>query len=352
MSAKNILCFFLMMFLTSSCFATSYKIESIGQDLTPISINDNGQIVGNTDDYAFFWEDGVLTSIGGIAGGTTSLASDLNNSGVMVGTANSATSGHVAYYWQPGMTSVGILANYGYETSRAFAINDAGQIAGWAFGASDGIRHATRWDSYSSDPLDLGSLGSFPSRSWGISPQGYVVGDSKLATGERVAFLWDENADPQMQNLGILGTGDYATAGGMSESGLIIGASEYDSSSEDRHAFVWDAINGMQDIHDDTFGATSSATDINDSDIVVGNAELGAFIWDATSGMQSVLDLLASDSGWSELYVTSINNQGQIVGSGMFNGEYYGFIITPIPEPHTVMLLISAIAMLSKQLRR
>jgi hypothetical protein len=45
--------------------------------------------------------------------------------------------------------------------------------------------------------------------------------------------------------------------------------------------------------------------------------------------VQSLLDP-ASGNGWTITGVTSINNLGQIVGSGLHNGQSAAFLMTPV----------------------
>lgn len=55
----------------------------------------------------------------------------------------------------------------------------------------------------------------------------------------------------------------------------------------------------------------------------------------------SLLSSIINRSGWSELIATDINDNGQIVGQGVYNGTTRGFLMNPItiPEPTTLMLL-------------
>jgi hypothetical protein len=45
--------------------------------------------------------------------------------------------------------------------------------------------------------------------------------------------------------------------------------------------------------------------------------------------MEDMNDLNASDSGWTLLEATCINLWGQIVVSGMIDGEEHAFVLTP-----------------------
>jgi probable HAF family extracellular repeat protein len=80
-----------------------------------------------------------------------------------------------------------------------------------------------------------------------------------------------------------------------------------------------------------------------------------AFIW--TNGMLFDLNTLVEDApGWTLTAAYGINESGQIVGSGLFNGRHSAFLLDPVlleisaasrnlsavsdvPEPSTVILL-------------
>lgn len=49
--------------------------------------------------------------------------------------------------------------------------------------------------------------------------------------------------------------------------------------------------------------------------------------------MLDLNSLLADTTGWELTSAIEINNLGQIIGSGLLNGEQRGFVLTPIPEP-------------------
>jgi hypothetical protein len=53
------------------------------------------------------------------------------------------------------------------------------------------------------------------------------------------------------------------------------------------------------------------------------------FLWTERKGMQDLNTLIRSGSGWVLNSVSGINVWGQIVGSGTFNGETRGFLLTP-----------------------
>ncbi len=129
-----------------------------------------------------------------------------------------------------------------------------------------------------------------------------------------------------MQDLGTLvGAGGSSTAAAINDMGQVVGEST--ATSGGSHAFLWDSVNGMQDLGKLPGGSndTSRANDINDAGQVVGYSAVAnfvehAFIWDSVNGMRD-LGVLPGDENWS--FAIGINNSGQIVGmSGVQSGSH------------------------------
>jgi probable HAF family extracellular repeat protein len=88
-----------------------------------------------TGERAFLWQNGVMTNLGDLPGGTdSSRAQGINNAGQVVGFSGAAT-GTRAFMWQDGvMTDLSTVAGVtgtGWSLTEATAINDAGQIVGY-----------------------------------------------------------------------------------------------------------------------------------------------------------------------------------------------------------------------------
>src|SRR5215467_8376754 len=99
-------------------------------------VNAAGQAAGESgqphgaETHAFFWQkSGGIRDIGTLPGGDYSAAFDINDSGVVVGTSNTADNTR-AFSWSvaAGLRDLGTLP--GADASSASAINNAGQIAG------------------------------------------------------------------------------------------------------------------------------------------------------------------------------------------------------------------------------
>jgi len=138
-----------------------------------------------------------------------------------------------------------------------------------------------------------------------------------------------------------------SSANDINENGVIVG-------NYDGKAFVYDhglvkflaPVPFYNDFHESIY-----ASAINDSGAVVGNGcdiDFGFFTCDAfynkNGKMQLLLDLVSNPSGWELANAVDINNSGQIIGTGFFNGHLAGFILNPladgVPEPQNWALLI------------
>ena len=109
-----------------------------------------------------------------------------------------------------------------------------------------------------------------------------------------------------------------------------------------------------------TIGITSGiAFGINDSGQIVGWSDVlavagrSAFVWESGT-MVDLNDLLIGANDWALLEATAINDQGQIVGTGFLDGVggNQAFLLTPIPEPSTALLLGGGLLALGAARRR
>jgi probable HAF family extracellular repeat protein len=80
----------------------------------------------------------------------------------------------------------------------------------------------------------------------------------------------------------------------------------------------------------------SKALSVNDRGQVVGqssitaDAAIHAFLY-SDGQMQDLNSLLTPNSGWTLREATGINDAGQIVGFGAFNGSFFrAFLVTPV----------------------
>jgi probable HAF family extracellular repeat protein len=285
------------------------------------------RIDGDVHTHAFLSDGAAMRDLGTL-GGQESAAYGINNFAQVVGAAELGSGfSHAFLYDEVLMRDLGTL---GGPESGAMGINDAGQVTGWA-DTPLSIEHAFRYDA--TGMHDLGSLGG-NSEGQAINSQGQVAGWSEihLGTEDQHAFFFDSSS---MQDLGTLG-GRTSTAYGLNDAGLVVGFSNFSPGNTHFHAFLFDG-SSMNDLGT-LGGMDSQALGINNAGQVVGWSYIQggpsshAFLYDDT-GMQDLNNLIPEDSGWQLGFASGINDHGQIVGQGSYNGQLHAFLLTPETGP-------------------
>ena len=294
------------------------------------AINDYGQVVGYSGVVqgpeegrrAFLWDSTSGMQNLSTLGGNHSEAYGINNTGQVVGrsTLLSGEGDVRGFLWENG--SMSDLGTLGEGWTEAHGINNLGQVVGYSVLSSSVA--AFSWENGSMSKLE--SL-TDNSRGYAINEEGQIVGYA-----DSIAFMWE---DGTVTSLGTLG-GNYSFAWDISNSGWVVGESGVSGSPS--HAFLW--IDGVMT---DMGGGIAEA--INDIGQVVGSFGL----WEDDT-VTPLVDLLIENPGWYDLHGLDINNSGQIVGSGnVVNGDVHAFLMTPIPEPATILLLSIGVFLLRKR---
>jgi uncharacterized delta-60 repeat protein len=305
------------------------------------AVNAVGQVALNSgNSRAARFTGGSLTDVGTL-GGPSAVANGINAAGVVVGSAQnaSATNDYVAYSYDGStVTSLGTL---GGASSTAYAVNDSGVVVGDSFlaGGIASPQHAFVYQNGSM--TDLGTLGGPSadlSSAYAINNAGQIAGVSFVTTGEQHAFL---RTGTTLRDLGTLSGGNFSAAFGINEAGQVVGRSNAAIPGGDSDfAFLFDGAT-MTSLGTLAGDASSLARDINNSGQVVGasvksDTDQRAFVYAAGTGMQDLNAMIPAGSGWTLLEAKSINDTGQIVGTGRLNGTTRGFLLNPVPADAVV----------------
>jgi probable HAF family extracellular repeat protein len=148
------------------------------------AINSKGQVAGMADtggqNHAFFWDpkmnEGKIQDLGTLPGGELSIAQFINNKGQVAGRAGTADLKAHAFFWDP---KVGQMQDMGNMSDNIWpqAINNKGQVVGYAEFNGGLEAHAFFWDPKVGEMQDLGTpLGGPLNVAYDINTKGQISG--------------------------------------------------------------------------------------------------------------------------------------------------------------------------------
>jgi probable HAF family extracellular repeat protein len=268
---------------TAQVWTTSARMPLVtlgGTENVAMAINNAGivagaaDLLGDTEFHAVLWNAGEPQDLGTL-GGSWSFAQDVNEAGEAVGWSllDPAKAPHpslqaLAGQWSPyrehdasqakqvGSFSFPVdmhaffwdgstlsdLGTLGGQGSIATALNDSGTVVGMSYIPGDPlVSHAVLWDG--SAISDLGTLGGTEAVALDINNSGQIVGMSRTATGDKHAFLYEDDAMIDLNSmLDDSGAGwvlEEAVA--INDDGVIAGTGVHSGNSR---AFVLTLIGG------------------------------------------------------------------------------------------------------------
>lgn len=214
------------------------------------------------------------------------------------------------------------LGTFGGPSAATTALNDHGQVTGWA-STSNGEVHAFRW-SRQSGLIDLNAPGVTSARGVDINNKGQVTGDA-AAPFLLTAFRWSPHTG--MVSLGTLGPDVISQGRAINDAGTVVGSSQAPNSNLS-YPTIWPPGGGGPVPLSNFRSENSSAFDINNAGQIIGVAafdERGvdqAFIWTRQGGLQSLIPDSTVRSA-----ALRINEKGLVIGTvGLFDNNSRGFI--------------------------
>jgi probable HAF family extracellular repeat protein len=361
----------------------AYKLTILGtlgeyNCTTPLSINNSGQIVGtgvsnispNHSRAILFDTTGNGQNIDlGTLGGQGSWANCISNNGQIVGAAvdNSYAPVGSSYFKATLFDPTGGKNNISLGTlnglySQAEAVNDSGQTVGevWPFG---GNSRAVLFDSSgNNNSIILDKRQGNPESSCSsINNYGQIVGEISYynsAGWHSNACLFDPTGNGNNIELGTITDGGDSVANHINDNGQIVGYAT--NSFGYCQATLFDPTGNGHNINLGTLAASgynaSEACSINNKGQIVGlaynNDTWTAVLFDTTGNGNNIdlNTLIDPSSDWNLMLATAINDNGWIVGYAMNSlGQGEAFLLTPIPEPITLLLVGLGAAMLRRK---
>jgi probable HAF family extracellular repeat protein len=332
---------------------STYKVSGFGSGWTNTiarDINESGLIAGQGQNpsgqpRAFLWEGNKIKDLGVPTGGNLSRARSINGSGQVVGEWRTSVGGSFkAFLYKDGQMydlNALIPAGLGWNLLGAQAINKDGQIVG--SGTINSETHAFLYENGVVTDLGVAPDDSF-SEAFGVNDSGDVVGESGSALGGQ-AFLYTNGVMYKFGDSLNHSVHPNSEAMNLNDSGDVVAWSS--NPTPPQHpprglAFLYDRdevgeakITPLDHLPGDLY---SRARDVDESGLVVGwsrndtgqsqEQQFSAVLWE-DGQVKDLNDLIPADSGWKLTDAYSINESGQIVGSGFKDGQLRAFLLTP-----------------------
>ena len=292
---RRVAVFLVCLVFATPCAAATYAVTDMWTSLASspskpwLAINNNGQVLVNTPDAAFVYDNGVLHGLAGLVDVGFPMVFSIDSAGNVAGGVPDREFGifSTPAIWNAGggITNLGLPD--GGRTAAAFRRNDVGQIVGGADPAAyvqiqlhDGnasfVSHAFLYEG--GVYHDLGALGGRYSLAYDINNNGTIVGFSRTTipsyageNGPTHAFVSDGGPMQDLNSLAAESDWTLAAAVAINDAGRIAG---WGSINGQTHAFAYDAGH-VEDIGILSGFASSYALAINASGDIVGFAGTG-----------------------------------------------------------------------------
>ena len=336
---KYTLAILFTLLFADSDLATNIFIEDLGIDFVPLAGHTNGQMAGykkSTDQAALRLSNGTLVDLGTL-GGSTSRATVFSPDGSEVlGYADNTLGSQNSFRYNGTIAS--IFGEF-FDSNQAIGMDGAGNII-THFPAA-GSNFIVRWNQ--------------------IDSSTEILEDFAIATGVNSGSVFS-GVDSQSENgfyhngfTNFISPTSYNPSAGISDTGLTAGQL---SSALAAYYQIGDPL-ALVVPNIFTLGATSEATGVTDVDLVFGNVGSTVFSYDVVA--DTITDL-NSETLTGAPVNTLDDIKGTVLDGSFFFGEYtvpglptthyYKATFSPVPEPSTLMLLLTGAGILARGWRR
>jgi hypothetical protein len=347
--------------LATAVCAQQYAISPLGyspdaMDTTPTLINDSRVIVGNADvgapvaDLPFFLSTNAPATFASPPGNSEFSPQAMNAAGGVAGflmarPQNPLPAYYTAAFYQNGQYTL-LQAPDGNPRNdyRASGINNDGEIVGFERETTNQLRAIT-WVNGQASFLDPNPDDSSVANA--INDQGWIAGSiSSSSDNFSGPVVWH---DGTVTDIALPSNAVFGTAIAVNNTGQTL----VSYVARDGHVFangtqgetrllIWyQGVETLLPEFSDPIFDTDAAS-MNNSGVVVGSSANLAVLWE-DSQIYNLNDLIAPDSGWLLTNALSINDSGDIVGYGTYQGIDTPFLLTPdgtisIPEPAMISI--------------
>jgi hypothetical protein len=295
-----------------------------------------GRSLGGPGSSAWSWtETGGRVTLGAVPGQPFAVGNGANDAGQVAGTASQTFfgSGPQPIIWYGTIPTI-LTLPAGESIGRANGINASGDVAGSVDGGS--LEQAVFWLTGSPTVITQTTPGGARmTTAFAINDAGQIAGSGidPAAAARNVGLLFDIAAGTVLEVPALPGQNGTLPFG-LSPAGHVVGVSSQNQSGG--VPFIWDATNGTTAIPLPSGATTGSGRDANSDGWAVGNAG-GQFavpwLWDGTQTFR-IQDLIPAGTGWdlamnTSSSATGISDDGVIVGTGVLNGEVRAYALIP-----------------------
>lgn len=202
----------------------------------------------------------------------------------------------------------------GHNFVRAGPINNRRQVIGsYNVDQQNSQRAGYLWDP-KNGVTKLQTLGEPILTPTDLNGKGWVVGLGKGGAGQERGVVWIEG---ETTPLGHLRLSSVVSGPRINNHGQIVG-------SDMTHGFLSNSflvrIPSLRNIILNV-----------DNFLELEDANYKAVLWE-NGNLYDLNDLISNDSGWKLLLAKDINDTGEIIGEGFFNGAVHAFLLTPTED--------------------